>query len=189
LAYWNYYTRFYHTSLTATNTASYASTGTSRTAPSGDGVLHCGQFPENGASPNGFMLKPFGRGDGGTMVLTILGWKRMRDVTPAATIDVSNSSGFVPLTHLWAWEQLYQITCTLSNTYSNSVGGPTYVLDTSDIFCSSITMNAGFGTLNIDYYFNGLPKTMYADTKSSEYLQLIWESGTATQANAMIQFV
>ena len=176
VAYQQGYRRLCATNLTTSGATAYADGGTRTMPPSGNGVLLVQQ--DNGFIPNGVMLKPFGRGaNAATFTLNLYGWKELKDVVAGS------------LTSLWARETLYQIVCTLSTSFSNTVGSASGVIDTTDYFCSSITMASGYGVENVDYYFQGQPQSIYFDAKSSTYLQLEWVSGTATQVNAFAQLV
>lgn len=176
LAFSQFYQRFCATSLTATNGSTYATSGTSTAAPSGNNVIVCGDVGM-GVIPNSFILKPFGNGsNGATFVMDIIGWKPIRDLSGT-------------LSTLYAYERLYRITGTLATSFSNTVGSSSAVLATTDYFCSAIAMSSGYGVENVDYYFQGQPQSMFADTKSSQWLQFEWVSGTMTSVNALIQLV
>lgn len=175
LAFDQRFTRFAASNIAITSAPNFSTNGVSTSAPSGNTVYKLPPTISPQSIPNGVMLKPFAVATNGqTATCNIYGWK------PCAALP-SVSSDVVYIRTL-----LYQIVCTFSSTYQSPISSAN-VIGTTPLFCSTITMTSGYGNLNIDYYFQGLPMEIYFDAKSSEYLEILPVSGNATSVNFLIQ--
>lgn len=167
------YRRFAANNITSATAPAFSTDGVSVSAPVGNNIL---DIMANAATiPNGMMLKPFAVATNGqTATVNIYGWKRAMPV-----VDVGD-------TPIYIRTLLYQIVCTFASAYQSPISSAD-VIGTTPLFCSGITMTSGFGNVNIDYYFQGLPTEIYFDTKSSEFIEIDFVSGNATSVNFLYQ--
>lgn len=147
--------------------ANFPSRVPTSTAPAGDGVIF---DPLAGSSaPEWLQVIPFGDGaDNATFDLRVIGWKP----TPLG---------------LWIPTILAQAACTLST----AVGVNSYEVTASQRFADTIVLSLIQANVDskVSSPANDTPGSFQVQTRGSVFIEVIFDMGTATGANALISWV
>lgn len=152
---------------TSSTDASFPSKAPTGTVPSGDGVV---SDPLAGnAAPEWLQVVPFGDGaDNSTFDLRVIGWKP----TPLG---------------LWVPTILAQAACALSA----AVGVNSYEVTASQRFADTISLTLVQANVDskVSSPVNDTPGSFQVQTRGSVLVEVIFDLGTATGANALVSWV
>lgn len=159
--------KFERVRATSSTDSSFPSIVPTATAPTGAGVI---SNPRVGnEAPDWVQIIPFGDGaDNATFDLRVIGWK------PTAL-------------GLWIPSLLAQAACTLSA----AVGVNTYEVTASQRFADTIALTQVLTDVDskLSSVTGDLVASFQVETRGSAFIQITFDLGTATGANALISWV